>query len=320
MTKGGFKMSEILIRHPENPIITPSDMPFRCYSVMNAGATIFQGKLLLLLRVEKCDRNTYFYVATSSDGVHFDIDPQPIDYPLTQNEIRFGKALRFDMRITHIEDKYIVCHATWLGQFGCTIGMAETKDFKYFKPFDYLSMPQNRNAVLFPEKINGMYARLERPQNGTDTGFIWINYSKDLEFWGHAMPLNLYFNGWRRVKMGAGAIPIKTEKGWLEIYHATATTCSSENYYLGAMLLDLEDPSKVIACPEEFILAAEKDYECVGQTPNVVFTSGAVEMPDGTLNIYYGGADTRMCLAQTTVNQLVEFCLNPQKLEIQKAW
>ncbi len=302
-----------LKRYEGNPIITPENMPFRCYSVMNAGAAWFGGKALLILRVEDCARTTEFYTAESCDGIHFEVDPEPVNYPLCETEKRFKKAHRFDMRITRLEDQYYVCHASWLEGFGCCIGTAATDDFRNFRPLPYLSQPSNRNAVLFPEKINGMYARLDRPQDYNGNGRMWISYSPDLEFWGRSMPLNLECNHWNRNKNGAGAIPIKTKEGWLEIYHATAPTCSTLNYYLGAMLLDLEDPSRVIAAPKEFILGAEKDYECTGQTPNVVFTSGAVEMPDGTLNIYYGGADTRMCLAQTTVTDMVDFCLEAVK-------
>lgn len=299
-----------LIRHIENPILTPDDMPFRCYTVMNSGATIYQGKVLLLLRVEHCDRHTKFHVATSDDGIHFEVWPDEIDYPLSPTEERIGPAHRFDARITHMDGKYYIYHASWM-PLGCGIAIAETEDFKHFKPVNYISEPSNRNAVLFPEKINGLYARLDRPQDEELNRFasIWISYSPDLEFWGRSLPLNMPSTDWIRGKCGAGIVPIKTDKGWLEIYHSTASTCSSLNYYLGAMLLDLEDPSKVIAAPKEFVLAAEKDYECVGQTPNVVFTSGAVVMPDGTLNVYYGGADTRMCLAQTTVDDLVAYCL-----------
>jgi len=299
-----------LIRHPENPIITPDDMPFRCYTVMNAGATWFDDGVLLLLRVEDCERRTLFYTAKSKDGVHFTISDKPIEYPLSKTEKETSAAHRFDMRITKIEDTYYVCHAAWLGKWGSCIGMATTEDFVTFQPFDYLSLPSNRNAVLFPEKINGLYARMERPQNIDGKGEMWINFSPDLVFWGKAMPIKVPDTPWNSGHNGAGAIPIKTDKGWLEIYHATAPTCSSVNYYLGVMLLDLDDPSKVIVAPRDFILAAEKEYECMGQTPNVVFTSGAVVMPDGTLNVYYGGADTRMCLAQTTVDDLLEYCLH----------
>ena len=299
-----------LARHPKNPIITPEDMPFRCYTVMNAGATVFERKVLLMLRVEDCTRSTNFYKATSDDGIHFDISPTPIHYPLSVTEQWYGKAHRFDMRITRLEGKYYVFHAAWLEGQGCCIALATTEDFVNFTPLYNLSEPSNRNAVLFPEKINGMYARLDRPQDVNGKGSTWISYSPDLEFWGRALPLKVQGTPWIVIKNGPGAVPIRTDRGWLEIYHATAPTCSTENYYLGAMLLDLEDPSKIIAAPREFILAAEKDYECVGQTPNVVFTSGAVVMPDGMLNVYYGGADTRMCLAQTTVEDLVDFCLS----------
>jgi len=293
-----------LKRYEGNPILTPDDMPFRCYTVYNSGATMFKGKVLLLLRVEKCDRKSYFHVATSDDGVHFDVCPDPIRYPLNKMEKRYGEPHRFDMRITFLDGVYYVCHASVVGSCGCCIGMGKTKDFVNFEPLPYLSEPANRNAVLFPEKIDGMYVRLDRPG-----GRIWCSWSPDLQFWGRSMPLNMPNLNWGNIKLGAGAVPIKTKHGWLEIYHAVCGTCSSDNYHLGAVLLDLKDPSKVIAAPTEFILAAEKDYECMGQTPNVVFTAGAVEMPDGTLNVYYGGADTRMCLATTTVADLVEYCL-----------
>jgi beta-1,4-mannooligosaccharide/beta-1,4-mannosyl-N-acetylglucosamine phosphorylase len=297
-----------LKRHESNPILTPDDMPFRCYSVYNAGATWFNDKVLLLLRIERCDRKTYFHVATSDDGLHFDVSPEPINYPRTLSEERFGDAHRFDMRITYLDDVYYVCHAAVLPGYGCCIGMAKTTDFVNFEPMPYVSEPANRNAVLFPEKIDGMYVRLDRPG-----GRIWCSWSPDLEFWGRSMPLNLPAVDWANIKSGAGAIPIKTEHGWLEIYHTVCGTCSTDNYHLGVALLDLKDPSKVIAAPTEFILAAEKDYECMGQTPNVVFTSGAIEMPDGTLNVYYAGADTRVCLATTTVDDLVQYCLRSKE-------
>jgi len=281
---------------------------------MNAGAALFREKVLLLLRVEDCTRTTHFYTAVSEDGVHFEVSPDPISYPLSATEERIGKAHRFDMRITHLEDHYYIFHAAWMERYGCGIGLAVTEDFVNFRPLYNLSEPSNRNAVLFPEKINGMYARLDRPQDVNGKGAVWLSYSPDLEFWGRSMPLNMPSAPWIVNKSGAGAIPIRTCEGWLEIYHATAPTCSSENYYLGAMLLDLDDPSKVIAAPGEFILAAEKDYECMGQTPNVVFTSGAVVMPDGTLNLYYAGADTRMCLAQAKVDDLVKFCLDSNRV------
>jgi len=241
--------------------------------------------------------------------VHFEVLPEPIHYPQREIE-RFRGAHRFDMRITPMDGAYYICHAIWLEKLGSVIGMARTVDFKNFEPLPFVSLPSNRNAVLFPERINGLYARLERPQDVDGTGQIWISYSPDLRYWGDSMPLEMPRVAWGTWKNGAGTIPIRTEAGWLIIYHATAKTASSENYYLGAMILDLKNPAKTVAAPKKFILAAEEVYECVGQVPNVVFTGGAVEMENGNLNVYYGGADTRVCLATTSIRRLTDFCLH----------
>ncbi|MCG3148689.1 MAG: 1,4-beta-mannosyl-N-acetylglucosamine phosphorylase [Verrucomicrobiae bacterium] len=280
-------------------------MPVECSAVFNAGAVRFNGQYLLVLRVEDYARQVNFHVATSRDGVRFEVNPTPIEYPLRAIEQQYG-TYRFDMRITPLDGQFYVCHAVWITGLGCMIGMARTRDFVKFEPLPHVSVPFNRNAVLFPEKIRGLYARLERPMD--EGGRIWVTYSPDLRFWGDAMPLNLPTQVWNWRKTGAGAMPIKTAAGWLTIYHGTAKTASSENYYLGVALLDLEDPSRVIAAPKKFILHPQEHYECVGQVPNVVFTCGAVETDDGQLNIYYAGADTCVCLAQTSIAALLDFC------------
>jgi predicted GH43/DUF377 family glycosyl hydrolase len=302
MTK---RLGPPLYRHPSNPILTPAQMPMECTAVFNAGAVRYNGKVLLLLRVENFAREVAFHTATSDDGLHFTVNPTPIDYPPHPLEQEYS-SYRFDMRITPLDGQFYVCHAVWITGLGSMIGMAKTTDFAHFEPLPYMSVPFNRNAVLFPEKIRGLYARLERPTD--EGGRIWVSYSPDLRYWGDSRPLNVPTTVWNWRKCGPGAMPIKTKEGWLEIYHATAKTASSENYYLGVLLLDLENPNRIIAASKKFILQPEEVYECVGQTPNVVFTCGAVEMKDGTLNVYYTGADTRMCLAQTTVPELLSYC------------
>jgi predicted GH43/DUF377 family glycosyl hydrolase len=302
-------MKSPLQRHSENPIITPQDMPFECYSVFNAGAIKVKDEYILILRTECYARNTDFYVARSRDGVNFEVEPEPINYPMSELEQMGRRAHRFDMRITPLDDTFYVCHAVWLDPWGCCVGIAQTDDFVNFKQVS-MSVPSNRNAALFPEKIKGKYVRLERPQNIDKTGHMWVSESLDLIHWGNPRPVILPYTNWNTVKSGAGAVPIKTEKGWLEIYHATCKTASTENYHLGVCMLDLEDPSKVLAAPKKFILAAQEIYECVGQVPNVVFTSGAIVEPDGEIKIYYGGADTRMCLATARIEDLIEFCLH----------
>jgi len=299
---------DILVRHSENPILRACDMPFDCSAVFNAGTAFREGKVYLVLRTEDFERETRFHLATSIDGIDFEVDPEPIRYPLRDIEKEYGSH-RFDMRITEIDGVYYACHALMLTGFGSMIAMARSKDLKNYESLPSISPPFNRNAVLFPEKVNGMYARLERPVDDSGSGQIWISYSKDLVFWGKHEPVRMPRVSWAERKSGAGAIPIRTERGWLCIYHTTCHTASTENYYLGAMLLDLENPAQTVGAPRKYLLGPEESYECVGQVPNVVFTGGAVEMPDGTLNIYYGGADTCMCLAQTSVEKLINFCL-----------
>ena len=205
-----------------------------------------------------------------------------------------------------ISPEFYCYHCSWLVGLGSTVALARTTDFVNFEPIGGVSTPHNRNALLFPEKIGGRYCRFERPEG--QSAIMWLSYSPDLLYWGDATPLPLPETSWNFAKTGASAVPIRTEHGWLKIYHAVSDPPSDGNYFLGAMLLDLEDPSQIIAAPRKFILAPVMDYERLGQVPNVVFCSGAVEYQD-KLHVYYGGADQRVCLATTTVDELVEFCL-----------
>lgn len=299
-----------LKRYETNPIITPEDMPVECSSVFNAGAVIYNGKVLLVLRVEDFARRNHFYTATSDDGINFTINPQEINYPARPLEEKHGLN-RFDMRITHFEDgTYYGYHCIWLGDYGSTVGLCQTNDFINFEAIGGPSVPSNSNAVLFPEKINGRYCRFERP-DGTRSK-IWVSYSPDLAYWGDSAPLEIPFAMWNHGKIGASTVPIRTKHGWLAIYHAVANPPPAGNYFLGVMLLDIDDPTKIIACPKRYILRPRMNYECVGQVPNVVFTSGAVIMPDGTMNVYYGGGDTVICLAQSSVDELIKFCLKDE--------
>jgi len=300
-----------LTRYEKNPIITPDDMPFECYAVYNAGSIMHDGKVLLMLRVDDCTRRSRYHVATSADGINFDINPEPVTIPDYEVEKLVGKHswAPFDMRITWFEEDqcYYVFHALPVGN-GCVIGLYKTTDFEKITPL-YTSEPFNRNAVLFPEKINGLYCRLDRPQGPNGGGDMWVSYSPDLIFWGKSAPIKTPKTPWTGAKVGASCIPIKTEHGWLEIYHGVGTQSSGVNYFLGACLLELNAPEKALKMPDEYILAPQKIYEMAGQVPNVVFSGGCVEMPDGTLNVYYAGADTVICVAQSTVTQLVDFCL-----------
>jgi beta-1,4-mannooligosaccharide/beta-1,4-mannosyl-N-acetylglucosamine phosphorylase len=187
----------------------------------------------------------------------------------------------------------------------------KTEDFKKFEWMGFISETDNRNGVLFPEKINGLYGRLDRPNTGCDTGDIWVSYSPDLIFWGKSECVFRNYEGvrWAWTKIGPGAAPIKTSEGWLTIFHGVRTQCRAHFVYqLGVCLLDLKDPSKVRAMADEAILIPEEQYELVGQTPSVVFTCGAVVEDNGEVKLYYGGADTVQCVATTSLERLIEAC------------
>jgi beta-1,2-mannobiose phosphorylase / 1,2-beta-oligomannan phosphorylase len=199
----------------------------------------------------------------------------------------------------------------WSGsEHGIRGVLASTKDFKSVKRHGYICLPDNRNIVLFPEKINGKYVRLDRPSGIGQKGSIWLSSSPDLVHWGNSEPVlsKGSFWQWEGGKQGPGVPPIKTEHGWLIIYHALHG--GYFGYYLGCALLDLDNPHKVIGKSRAPILAPREEYERNGAVPNVVFSCGAILEENGDdLKIYYAGADTVICLANASLNELVQLCL-----------
>jgi predicted GH43/DUF377 family glycosyl hydrolase len=307
-----YPKKEIVKRYEKNPILTADDMPFACSGIYNSGVVKFDGKYLMLCRVESIDISNYFIPAFSEDGYHFKVRKKPISLPKDEEFKKYTEEMIYDPRITEIDGVYYVCFAAH-SSYGVRIGMLKTEDFEKFDSCGFISEPDNRNGVLFPERIVGLYARLDRPILPNDQGDIWISYSPDLVFWGKSKCV--FKRGahghWYWQKIGAGAVPIKTKKGWLEIWHGVHVMARFQYvYHLGAMLLDLNDPSKMIARTKAPILSPREPYERVGLTSNVVFTSGAILEEDGEVKIYYGGADTVQCVATARLEDLIEACFN----------
>jgi beta-1,4-mannooligosaccharide/beta-1,4-mannosyl-N-acetylglucosamine phosphorylase len=193
----------------------------------------------------------------------------------------------------------------------CRLGLMESPDMVKFNWIGFISETDNRNGVLFPEKINGLYCRLDRPNTSDGRAYMWISYSPDLIYWGRSKALALAKDEWGWKKNGPGATPIRTKQGWLVIYHAVNVQCAAQYvYHLGVMLLDLKDPSKVIARSNAPILSPTMDYELMGLSYAVVFTCGAVLENNGEVKIYYGGADTVQCLGTAKLDDLVDACFN----------
>jgi len=321
-------MIPVLVRSSDNPIITGFDVPAMPpllvdpSSVFNPGAAKFGDRYILLLRVQSRGRRTFLVLAESDDGRNFDIRESIVRIEGLDAKAE-GIHHVFDPRITRIDDTWYVMFAVDTDTI-CRVGVARTTDFARFGLVGSSTGPDVRNGVLFPVRRDGMYLRLDRPNriqlaDGPTTGDeIVLSESDDLVNW---RPLGSVLRGRPRLwdeRIGAGPPPLRTRRGWLIVYHGVATHFSGANIYqAGAAILDLEDPRQVIARTRDNILEPRKLYELVGQVPNVVFPSGWIvdefdedgfAVETGRVLLYYGAADTSVCLATSSVGRLLDAC------------
>jgi beta-1,4-mannooligosaccharide/beta-1,4-mannosyl-N-acetylglucosamine phosphorylase len=178
----------VLRKHPSNPVLTPDSFPAEVMYAFNPGAIRFQGEYLLMVDAATYAQPVVFWIARSMDGVHFTLDPRPVNWPAPHPD--HPEDCVYDPRITQIGDEYIILYASSSVSDGVRVGIVKTKDFQTFERISIASEQGNRNGVLFPEKINGLYARLDRPfGNPNDTCGMWISYSPDLIYWGRSRPV-----------------------------------------------------------------------------------------------------------------------------------
>jgi beta-1,4-mannooligosaccharide/beta-1,4-mannosyl-N-acetylglucosamine phosphorylase len=299
----------VLWRSGRNPIIARDHLP-RSNSIFNSAVVPFGHGYAGVFRVDDTARVMNIHAGLSADGVAWEIDPEPIAFTPADDRVgeiqeRFLHA--YDPRVTWLEDRYYV---TWCnGYHGPTIGVGYTHDFETFHQLDNAFLPFNRNGVLFPRRIGDRYAMLSRPSDNGHTPFgdIFYSESPDLVHWGrhrHVMAPEPWT--WQSTKLGAGPTPIETDDGWLLIYHGVLTSCNGFVYSMGAALLDLEQPWRVIARGRDYLLSPQAPYEQVGDVPNVVFPCAAlVDRAADRLTIYYGGADTVVCLAHGYLSEVL---------------
>jgi len=243
---------------------------------------------------------SHLRIARSKDGIHFTIDPKPAVFPERDYE-NYGIE---DPRISKIDDDYYIAYKV-VSDKGIGVGLLKTTDFKNFERKGIIFCPENIDVVLFPEKINGKFYALTRPVPvHMGPRGIWIASSPDLLYWGEHKPLVLprpeTFDG---AKTGGSCVPIKTDEGWLEIYHGSD---ADDRYSLALVLLDLNDPSKVLARSREPLMQPEADYEIKGFYGNVVFSCGAITKEDGSVIIYYGASDELIAGAVTTIDKMLD--------------
>ncbi len=298
--------TDLVWRYSGNPII-PRDLIPSANSIFNSAVVPFEVGFAGVFRCDDKRRQMNLHAGRSTDGIHWQIDPQPIEWVLSNPEL--GRLeYRYDPRVTWLEDRYYI---TWCnGYHGPTIGIGYTFDFKTFYFLENALLPYNRNGVLFPRRIGGMYTLLSRPSDCGHTPFgdIFLSRSPDLVHWGEHRFVMSPAEPWERTKIGAGAVPIETPEGWLLFYHGVLTSCNGFVYSCGAALLDLEEPWKVIRRGKSYLLSPQTLYECVGGVPNVVFPCAALyDPPSGRLAIYYGAADTVTALAFTRLDEVIEF-------------
>lgn len=247
---------------------------------------------------------SHLRIARSDDGINFRIENEPFIYPC----IGYESLGVEDARISKIEDIYYINYTAVSGDGFCTM-LAETKDFKEVIRKGIIFPPLNKDVAIFEEKIKGKYVALHRPHNqwfGKPS--IWYAESYDLINWGnHKCLLRPGEENFENVKVGGGCAPIKTKEGWLEIYHSVGDTGNpgTETYFLNLLLLDIDEPWKVIKKSKKPAMSPTETYEKKGFVDMVIFTNGTIVKPDGGVDIYYGACDETICLAQTTVNELL---------------
>jgi predicted GH43/DUF377 family glycosyl hydrolase len=215
-----------------------------------------------------------------------------------------------DPRITFIpeEGKYFIAY-TAFGRNGPGVSVASTEDFKKFQRYGLMMQPDDKDAALFPRRFDGNYALIHRPVTDQSAN-IWISYSPDLLNWGrHTFMLPARKGGWWDAnKIGLSPPPIETSRGWLVIYHGVRVHASGSIYRLSLALFDLEDPSKCLTRAQSWMFAPEEPYETVGDVDNVVFPCGFTVANDGdTLNLYYGAADSTVCLATGSISEMLDW-------------
>ena len=323
-----LKSSPVIHRYQDGaPVLSKQDIPYEADCIFNCGVIKYHGQYVCAFR------NDYGFdgvgafahcvigLAFSADGIHWNVREKPF---ITVEDIGDPDVTKvYDPRLTVIDDVVHLCFAVDT-HHGLRGGIAITRDFETIE-VQSLSVPDNRNMVLLPEKVGGRYVRLERPfpvysRGAVDRFDTWISYSYDLKYWGDSkLLLAVEDVPFANDKVGPGAPPIRTEKGWLTLFHTVDIDRSrgkngwektwQKRYCAGIMLLDLEDPSRIVGLSREPLLAPETKWEAdEGFRTNVIFPGGLIPEDDGTVKIYYGASDTVECMATARLDDLLALC------------
>lgn len=300
--------NDIIWRFDANPIINWNPIP-KAARIFNSAVIPYENEFVGVFRADQKNGRATLFLGKSKDAINWNIGPDPIQW-VGEDGKPNPTSYAYDPRLVKIDDTYYI---TWCDDLrGASIGLGKTKDFKTFIRLPNPLMPFNRNGVLFPRKINGKYKLLSRPSDSGHTPFgdIFLSESPDMIYWGnHKFVMGKGGQGWwQGIKIGAGPVPIETTEGWLLFYHGVSTTCNGFVYSFGAVILDIDEPSKVLYRTRDYLLTPEKNYETIGFVPNVVFPcANLYDAATGKIAVYYGAADTYTAIAFTQVDELLDY-------------
>jgi predicted GH43/DUF377 family glycosyl hydrolase len=303
--------AELFRRHKLNPILSAAVWPYPVNSIFNPGATrLSDGTTLLLCRVEDRTGHSHLTVARSDNGMdNWRIESRPT---LLADPEQFPEEVWGieDPRITYLSElgKYAVVY-TAFSRDGPGVSLALTEDFHTFARYGVIMSPEDKDAALLPYRIDGQWALIHRPVSAP-RAHMWLSYSPDLHHWGnHKLMLEARRGAWWDAnKIGLSPPPIETPRGWLVIYHGVRQTAAGSIYRLGLALFDLQVPERCLKRGDEWIFGPQEVYEQRGDVDNVVFPCGYTIAPDGdTIHLYYGAADTSICLAIGSVRRMLEW-------------
>ncbi len=304
---------ELFERHAANPILTAADWPYPVNAVFNPAAAIVGAETVLLARVEDRRGISHLAVARSPDGVDgWSIDPEPLLAPNGVVSEQWGFE---DPRVVWIDEfaRWVVT-CTAYGPAGPAVFLATTEDFTSVERYGIVRHPEDKNAALLPHRIDGRWVLLHRPktQFGGAHGEILLSRSDDLISWSTPEQVLQPRDGawWDSLRIGIGPPPLRTEHGWLLVYHGVKQTVAGDVYRVGLALLDLDEPTRVLRRLPGWVLAPLAPYERAGDVPNVVFPCGLLhDEASDELRLYYGAADTSICLATARLGDVLDALL-----------
>lgn len=301
-------------RYSGNPILGRNNI-YKARRIFNSAVVPFKGGFAGVFRADGRDGKARLHSGFSADALHWEISGDVIEWKDEAGK-DWNPDYAYDPRVVPLDGRYYVVWCTEFG--GAALGMGVTEDFIHFTRLENPFIPFNRNGVLFPRKIGGSYRMLTRPSDSGHTPFgdIFISESPDLVHWGrHRKVMGRSSGWWQGLKIGGGTV-VETDEGWLLLYHGVCHTCNGYVYSMGAAVLDLEEPSKVLYRSAESVLMPEAPYETTGFVDNVVFPCAALaDAATGRMAIYYGCADTHTGICFTDIETLGRYVKETSKLE-----